>query len=481
MSSKFKSILKYSGSVYLSQIFNILSLFIIPKFLTPVLLGKFNLLQVFYGYMDYSHIGIRYGLDKEIPVCIAKNDMNRAEHIANVGISGMLIITILLDLIIFIVLPFISNLDRNLFWGSFIIFLAASFYNLFSFAKITLRAHENISQMSRITVIWGLLWSILRTVGVIMFRFYGLLFGILLSNILVLFIILNISDYRTSFVFDFKELKALFKMGLPLLLFGVLSVVFRSLDKWVIVKFLGFKQLGYYAIANMIFYFLLMLPTSINEVLFPGLLKKINVDTENQTISGYLNSYISISSKLFAVIIASIIIFIPFLIKYCLPQYIPGIVPAQILIIATYPLVFQGLFVYYLYGKNKHELVIYPVSLGFISFIAGSAILLINNMINLVSVASLMVISNFLFSYLTIFFSYSELGIPLKDKFLYFIKSMLPLYCVLFAFLIPKFVNYENHSIFKTILLLLFSELILIVVSLPMLNRILNTIKRKKI
>ena len=58
---------------------------------------------------------------------------------------------------------------------------------------------------------------------------------------------------------------------------------------------------------------------------------------------------------------------------------------------------------------------------------------------------------------------------------------MLPLYCVLFAFLIPKFVNYENHSIFKTILLLLFSELILIVVSLPMLNRILNTIKRKKI
>lgn len=469
MTPKIKSILKYSFSTYFVQILNIFSIFIIPNFLSPVLLGKYNFLQLFYGYMNYSHFGIRFGLDKKIPTYIGKKQLNKAKNIANIGFIGIMALNTLINIIVLSFLPFFNNFDKDIVWGLIITLISATFLSAATCLRITLRAHEEISKMSQITISTGIILVLSRLLGVATFGYYGILTALLISNILGLLIMLKVSNYKINFNFDFLRLKFLLKAGFPFFVYGILAVIFRSLDKLVITKFLSFQELGYYSIGTMIVSFLFILPGSIDEVLFPGLLKKISVNIDSRIILDYLTRYMLIASKIAAIMIGSFIIFIPFFISYFLPKYKSGITSAQILLLISYPIMFQGLFIYYLYGINKHKLFVYPFIIGIIFFIAGTILLLHINMINLIFISILMVISTFLTYYAVMYAVYKEISTDIFNIAICFMKSLAPLYLVFMAYVLCYCFKSINHGFLTDLNVMLINEIVLLIVSIPLL------------
>jgi len=473
MNPRIKSILKYSGSVYLTQILNIIYIFILPRFLEPVMLGKFNLLQTFYSYLTFSHIGIAFGLDKEIPFHIEKKEQDKIYNTANIGITSILVATVAIDIIILVSISLFSSLiDKDIYRGLFLICASIIFYQAINCIRILVRAHEEISKMSRLTLSYGFLWAFFRLIGSVVYGFYGLLLGMLISNILGLIISYKIGTVKFKYNFDFNKIMFLFKAGFPFFIYFILLIFFGSMDKLIITWFLGFKELGYYSIGSLIVNFLLMLPYSINEVIFPGLLKKISANQDKSIILNYLKNYMLISSKLFVIVIGSLIIFLPFLVTFYIPKYLSGIASAQILILSCYPMIFQNLYVYYLYGTGKHKLFIYPPIIGIGFFTFGTTILWILHSISLLLIATLMTVSTFLFCYITMYFTLKELEITSKEMLLSFIKSVLPLFTILVIPIISGLFIIDKNNILQNFLLTFLTEVIFIISTIPLLLNI---------
>ena len=478
--NKILNFIKYSGIVYVAQLLNILYIFLLPKFLEPTMMGEFNIIQVIYSYLTFSNLGIWYGLDKEIPALIQKQDTAEVTRKLNNGVSSSIAISLIIEAALILFSIFFYSKYGDICLGVLISTVAIVFYQFVGILKIIARAGEQVNQMSSLALMYGLVWTGCRIIGVILYGFWGLLFGMLAANIIATFASSQITKIKINFEFDLKEIKHLFKTGFPFFLCVFLTVLFFSLDKWALSMSLGFEEVGYYAIGSMVLGFLIMLPTSINELLFPGLLKKISLEVDKKIISDYLKRFVLISSKLFAIIIAGLIVVIPFIVNGFFPKYQPGILSAQVLLIACYPFIFQNLFSYYLFGIKRTKLIIFVLVFSIIFFIVSAFALKMLNMINLVSVAMLMAISSFLQSYLIIYFSFLELKFSAKEMVLYLAKSLVPLYIIGLAFLIPFLLKFNQTNLFKSLLLVLIYEILLALLALPLLKSVWLVLSGKK-
>ena len=67
-SNKLIDIIVYSSSVYFGQLFKGISSIFLSGFLGPTGRGQYSYINLYYQYLQYANIGVRYSADKNLPL-----------------------------------------------------------------------------------------------------------------------------------------------------------------------------------------------------------------------------------------------------------------------------------------------------------------------------------------------------------------------------------------------------------------------------
>jgi O-antigen/teichoic acid export membrane protein len=163
----------------------------------------------------------------------------------------------------------------------------------------------------------------------------GFILAQAIVNLLVCLLMTGLTHYDLRPIIDWLEARRLSKVGFPIMMGGFLYDTLRSLDRWVILSFLGAIQVGHYTLAILALQAITLLPNVVTAQFYPRISKRF----------GESHSYSVLRPLLMTTLKASSALIIPFgvvtfaLIKpmttMFLPEYVPGITAALIVIVGV--------------------------------------------------------------------------------------------------------------------------------------------------
>jgi O-antigen/teichoic acid export membrane protein len=438
---------KFITSTYLGSLTGLITGILTRKFLGPTLMGIWTYLKVIQHYTTYSQLGIASATEKEIPYYHGKKDYQKAIQIRNNAFTFTNIISFIL-LVIFLIYAFIvkSNVPPYYFYGLLTVAILASTGQYGLFYTVLLRAHKNISVLSKAKVIFSILWLLLVLLLVVPFNIYGLYIAaiiLMLTNILYFY---KKGKYYCKFQLEFHQLKKLFVIGMPIVLLSLGIISIRNLDRIFIVNMLGPKSLGYYSIAIMASNYVFTIPTTFSIVMFPRFQESFALDDNIVDIQNFVNTPTRILAYFMAIIIGFAVLILPPVVLIILPKYVEGITALKILLFGTFFISLTHMSNQFLITLNK-QLRLTPVifTLVAIACLLNYFFITWNYGINGVAMAT--AISYFL--YYLISLGYAMLHYAKKTEiFLFMLENLFPLIsAIVFLLGIDHFFPIKQTSI----------------------------------
>jgi len=113
---------------------------------------------------------------------------------------------------------------------------------------------------------------------------------------------------------------------------GVAYTVLISVDKIMIIRMIGAKELGFYSIAILAFTYTNTFPKLFGIVIFPNMQEEYGKTDSKDHIIGYVKKPAIIMAYVFPLLLAAAYFAIPVLVHYVLPKYLLGIMSMKILL-----------------------------------------------------------------------------------------------------------------------------------------------------
>lgn len=449
-----KDTLFYSSSTILSRFFGFIRSIIVARFLGPSLYGMWNALFIILEYSRYSSLGVLNAMNREIPFYRGKKEHEKVKNIRNMGFSAACIPSLIIGLALVLISIFIKG-HVGPKWVAALRVVAVLVFarQLYDFFVLLLRSAHEFKLLSKIQLAFAILDLALIGLLVVRFGFYGFLWAIVLTYILIICYMFyrNHRRYKLKFYFDKKLLIRLAKIGVFITLIGVVVNLRTTVDRLMIVRFLGVTELGYFGISYVLIRFIFLIPSAISQIIYPRLVERYGSSNKN---TNSMRNYVEISTKVLThsmpLIIGEAFLFLPFGVRLLLPQYIPGIVAAQITVLGLFFFSAEIIAGDFLVTTNRLRwylgcsliAVIFNIVLDYIFLKAGFGI-------KGVAIGGIMITSFVYASFVlgTVIFQYLK---NISGTILYLMKLYLPFFYSLCILLI---LNYSNlHIVNKMIL-----------------------------
>lgn len=328
---------KYSLAQYTTEGIGVVTAIFLRRFLDPYFMGIWSLLKVTHSYFSYLGLGVNSAAAYRIPFYRGKKDETSEEETRDTAFSFLFMVSIVSSLC----LVGAAVVLRPLYPTEVIIgLLALAIYiilqRLYSFYVVILRAYKSFSVLAKSLLFDAVLNLALVLLLVRHFKIYGLYIMIALVAVLNTLFVHRLARYKIEFNFRFKRLKSLVSYGFPLLISGFLGEILRTVDRIMIVKMLGVTFVGYYSIAIMTKGYIYGLPNNLGIVTIPHMQEVYGRQERIDDIKKFVTLSAEAISYILAPILGLIFIIGPLLVRKLLPQYVPGILALQILLLDTY-------------------------------------------------------------------------------------------------------------------------------------------------
>jgi O-antigen/teichoic acid export membrane protein len=266
----------FATSQYIVRVLLVLRGLIAARLLGPAAYGAWNGLMLVLDYGALSPLGTIQGLDQTVAPAIVAGDAARLRRLKQSGLFLVLLFGVAYGLACWFY--FSRNAGQlRVFWhltGIGLILLVTLLQNVAGYHMCVLRAHGNIRDVSLVFLIQAMLGA---AVGILLLPFFGawgLLWGWLTGTIAMLLYARWRGHGEVPIVpRASRETLTLLVAGFPMFAYAGLTLLMRSLDRVVILRFLGTEALGYYGLGVMVMGMLLYLPDSLGYVLYPRLLR----------------------------------------------------------------------------------------------------------------------------------------------------------------------------------------------------------------
>ena len=327
-----KEFFLFSFSTICLQASRFIVAMIVARWVGPAKFGVWNSLQPLLAYGVIFFCGIPNGLNREIPFLMGKGATEDAQKLINFSVIFVLCVSSFIGITTILVSSLFEVPDNFKlpirFFG--ILFIPMNMYILFQFLlKSRIQFHAMSTQQ--------LLFSFLYPICALACAFFGGISGYILgqalaSTIMVLFIY-RISTFQINITFSWKSFKRLSRIGLPLMGAGLLFSLLTTVDRWVILAYLGVKDLGQYTVAILIFGVLSIVPIVISQQMYPRMAYRYGKTGSSFSLFPMIAKQSLSAFAATIPIIAIAYFFIPFFVSVFMPQYSYGILPARITLI----------------------------------------------------------------------------------------------------------------------------------------------------
>ena len=336
-----KEFFLFSFSTICFQASRFIVAMIVARWVGPAKYGVWNSLQPLLAYGVIFFCGIPNGMNREVPYLMGRGETVKAQELINFAILFVFCIASIIG-IITILMSFVFDIpDRFKFPVRFagIFFIPMNLYMLF---QLLLKSRIQFNAMSIQQFLFSFLYPIPTLICAFFGDISGYIFGQSLTALIMVPVIYRLSPFQLKIKFSRGSFKRLSRIGMPLMGAGLLYILLTTVDRWVILAYLGVKDLGQYTVAILIFGVLSIVPIVISQQMYPRMAYRYG---ETGSSFSLFPMIVKQSLSAFAVtlpIIAIAYILIPFFVSEFMPQYSEGISPARILLIGLFFLPLVG-------------------------------------------------------------------------------------------------------------------------------------------
>jgi O-antigen/teichoic acid export membrane protein len=465
-----KDSLAFSGSTYFSYIFKIITNLVVRRFLSPAVMGLFSELMLVNQYSKLHHLGMLTSLHREIPFYRGKNDTKKVDELKSNAFTFCLITAVILAVTLIAVSEYLKhiNYDEKFILGLFLISLIIVVEMIVSYYSVILRTHNKFFFLGKFNILLAIIEVLLTVFLIMRFGLNGIFLALFFTFFLGAIYLFFFSGFNLgiNLKVPLKEIKRLLSIGIPIELSSLSRMLFSTIDRFMIIIFLGRLELGLYSIATMAYNFLLPLPRGVYSVIFPKFIEEFGKSDDIKKVRDYLVKPTMIFAYLFPIVIGIILIILPLVVEYILPRYQAGLFSANILVLSTFfhSLTFMwGILLIAIYKQIK--MVQFNIMAIFISIFFNYLFVRIF-CLGINGIAFGTTLTHFILSTVFISYVFSFYTRDIKEHLLLFIKIYFPLLWIVSAlFFLKIFFDYRNlsmlddvfHSFVLIVTLVLFS------------------------
>jgi O-antigen/teichoic acid export membrane protein len=249
--------------------------------LGPRAYGAWNALVLVLEYGTLAGLGTQQGLDQAVPRRIVAGDPARLARLKRAGLFNVLLLSLIFSVGSLLYLGGGAKGQVFDFWGPGGVLMALGcvlLANLSNYALTLLRSHGDITAVSMWFILQGAIGSAIGLSLIPWLGVWGLLWGWFVANAIGLSYALARGVGHVPLAPQpSRDSLHLVRVGFPMYVYLASTLVMRSVDRLIILRFLGTESLGYYSLAIMALSFLLYLPDSLAYVLYPHFLRRYHV------------------------------------------------------------------------------------------------------------------------------------------------------------------------------------------------------------
>ena len=315
-----RSVSALAGGNLLSSVLGALGGLLVARFLNPEVAGSFRAYTIPLMYLTFLHLGTFDGLHRQIPFYMGKGLHDDVNKDASASGAWNVIVAAIVS-IVFLALAAISLVNRDLQavcgWLAQAVICWGTFY--VGYLLATYRTVSHFVALSKINLLQAIIVFLL-VFTLPFLGFYGLCLRAALPTLLILYLYHHFRPLKMPLKFDFKALKGVVSIGLPLCFWGTLdSSLWMALENSYLLKFGGIKELGLFSVVFVLREGLSVLTRAVHQVLAPRIIEKFARE-------GSLRRVTWESTKVSMLLVAVILICLP-VFSYLLDYFVPLVIP----------------------------------------------------------------------------------------------------------------------------------------------------------
>jgi len=350
----------FSVSSYFANIAYFLRGFLNASIVGPSMYGLWAGLNIILSFGFYAHMGVLQGMSREIPYNLGKGDERKAD-VVRANAFGFCIITSIIIAILIVIcsLFFRERLGLTGMAGIVTISILIVVQNTVTFYRLALASIKRFSIIAMADFLFPVVCVVLTILLVTKWNIYGIYAVAIFGPLAIISFFYFKTRYKPRIRLDFKIIFKLVKIGLPLLSLFLFPFILFTVDKILILKFLGATELGYYALALLIFRFITYLPMVVNRVVEPRLFREYGETEDIKSLKKYLLVPTKAMATFLPLFIGIVYFISSFVIRYFMPYYMPSLGPLFIVLFGKFFLLFAPTTVSFLTAVNKQNRVPY--------------------------------------------------------------------------------------------------------------------------
>lgn len=356
MNTKFKitlDIFHYSASGIISQGLGIIAIFAVAGLLEPADFGILNGVTLVLVYGAYMELGALSTMGRDLPYHFGKGDMGKAASIEGAARRTTIFGAILAALIV-ILFSFLPIHSAKMALGLRAMAIVLILQNVYTYHRTVLRSHNHFKELGQQQVLLAAVSLVLAVLFVYYLRYEGRLIAAILTQAVILIYALYRNPWIVIPAFNLSEIWSVIRVGLPILMSGFVLSLLATIDRLMVITFLGEKQLGYFGLAILLTSAVTLIPSMANQVLYPRITHQYgSTDNSIEQLRTFVLIPPAILSALLPILIGSLYLSLPLIIRIFLPAYIPGISAARIVIVGIFFFGILGLTDYFLVTIGK--------------------------------------------------------------------------------------------------------------------------------
>lgn len=325
----------YAGSTIVLQLFRLIYAYVKPKFLSPALLGLWNLLSLAPTYASHLHFGSRTAMAYAIPRLLSEGrEQEAADHAATVY-AFTLAMNIMLALVLGGLAVF-GPWGEETRWG---LACAAALVMLNWYHDMQtsmLKAHGDFRLITRNNAFNAVLLITVNAPLVVFFGIYGVFLGVLATKAVLVVWLRLCNPMRRGGRFRAVLLRQLIGQGLPIMAFTFGLLLLATTDRLLIAGLLNTEALGYYAIAVIVSEFLMKIPVATRDMQEPRLMAALAHEDRRVVWDRYLRRPLLTVAVHVPILIAAAVFLIEDALALLLPKYLPSAAPTMLLAFGVY-------------------------------------------------------------------------------------------------------------------------------------------------
>ncbi|MFN8587800.1 MAG: oligosaccharide flippase family protein [Candidatus Eisenbacteria bacterium] len=299
------------------------------RLIGPDAFGAWSALQMMMDYGTLPLLGTQQGLDQMVPPRIVAGDPVALRRVKRAALFNIMLLT---SLFIVACVGWVTLGSSRLLgawgpWGIVLALTCIATVNLANYQTSIQRSHGDFSTVSVWMLVQGAIGGIAGLALTPWLGGWGLLAGWTAGCVCAFAYSTSRSRAHAPLApVPAAEGLDLVQVGFPMFVLTASAMVMRSLDRLIILRYLGNRDFGFYSISMMALTFLLYMPDAVTYVMYPRLLHQFGEDKGDPTNIRESVVRVLRTSSVFVPVLSGLVFLASGpLVALLLPKFTPGV------------------------------------------------------------------------------------------------------------------------------------------------------------